>query len=59
MTAEVATGFVVDHVRGTVQLLPPDAIVHEVEAGVMEPDMTGTDENEAATVQLFVIEPVV
>ena len=41
MTAEVATGFVVDQVIVTLQLLDPDAIVQDDPDELMVPDMTG------------------
>jgi hypothetical protein len=39
--AEVPTGFTVFHVRFTVQLLAPEAIVHVGAEGVSVPDVVG------------------
>jgi hypothetical protein len=39
VTNDVATGFVVLHVRLTLQLLAPAAILHEGDMGVSVPDM--------------------
>jgi hypothetical protein len=39
VTNDVATGFVVLHVRLTLQLLAPAAMVHEGDVGVSIPDI--------------------
>jgi len=56
VTAEVLIGFVVDHVRVTLQLLAPIAIVQEGEDELSVPVI---NLNEADTVHGDVIAPVV
>jgi hypothetical protein len=41
VTADTPTGLVVVHVSVTLQVLAPDAIVHEGDAGVSVPDEAG------------------
>jgi hypothetical protein len=57
VTAEVASGFVVDQPIFELQLLAPETIV-QLEA-VRVPNITGVAEKVAETVQALVIAPVV